>query len=40
MTIKVDHFGINVGDYAKAKAFYLAALAPLRMTLLEEIPRA
>ncbi|MCW5695300.1 MAG: VOC family protein [Bauldia sp.] len=38
MTIEIDHLGLNVGDYAGAKAFYLAALAPLRMTLLQEYP--
>jgi catechol 2,3-dioxygenase-like lactoylglutathione lyase family enzyme len=29
MSATVDHIGINVSDYEKAKAFYAAALAPL-----------
>ena len=36
MTIEVDHIGITVSDYAKAKKFYAAALAPLRMTAIME----
>ena len=31
-----DHVGFNVDDVAKSKAFYLAALAPLGMTLMRE----
>lgn len=33
----VDHFGFGVSDYARAKAFYLAALAPLGITLVMEL---
>jgi catechol 2,3-dioxygenase-like lactoylglutathione lyase family enzyme len=33
----IDHFGIGVGDYARAKAFYTATLAPLGITLLTEV---
>jgi catechol 2,3-dioxygenase-like lactoylglutathione lyase family enzyme len=29
MSVRVDHIGINVSDYEKSKAFYVAALAPL-----------
>jgi catechol 2,3-dioxygenase-like lactoylglutathione lyase family enzyme len=29
----IDHFGIGVSDYERAKAFYAAALAPLGITL-------
>ena len=29
MTIEIDHIGLSVSDYARAKDFYLAALAPL-----------
>jgi catechol 2,3-dioxygenase-like lactoylglutathione lyase family enzyme len=25
----IDHLGLSVSDYAKAKAFYVAALAPV-----------
>lgn len=32
----IDHVGINVSDYEKSKAFYIAALAPLGITLLME----
>ncbi len=39
MTIEIDHIGIGVSDYARAKAFYLAALAPLRMTMVMELPK-
>lgn len=31
MTATVDHIGINVSDFDKAKAFYTTALAPLGM---------
>lgn len=30
----IDHFGINVSDFARAKAFYSAALAPLGISVL------
>ena len=33
MSATVDHIGLNVTDYEKAKAFYAAALAPLGMTV-------
>ena len=32
----IDHTGLQVGDYARAKAFYLAALAPLGYELIAE----
>ncbi len=31
-----DHIGFNVADFAKSKAFYLAALKPLGLGLLAE----
>src|SRR5262245_7723409 len=34
----IDHVGINVSDYEKAKALYSAALAPLGIKLLKEFP--
>jgi catechol 2,3-dioxygenase-like lactoylglutathione lyase family enzyme len=34
----LDHVGILVADWNKAKAFYDAAFAPLGITLLNEIP--
>ena len=33
----IDHFGFGVADYARAKAFYVAALAPLVITLVTEV---
>jgi catechol 2,3-dioxygenase-like lactoylglutathione lyase family enzyme len=33
----IDHIGIPVSDYARAKAFYSAALAPLGYALLREV---
>ena len=33
----VDHIGFGVSDYARAKAFYSAALAPLGITLIVEV---
>lgn len=33
----VDHLGFGVSDYARAKAFYSAALAPLGITLVMEV---
>ncbi len=39
MTIELDHIGIGVSDYERAKAFYLAALEPLRMTMVMELPK-
>jgi catechol 2,3-dioxygenase-like lactoylglutathione lyase family enzyme len=32
----LDHVGIGVGDYARSKAFYEAALAPLGFTIVME----
>jgi catechol 2,3-dioxygenase-like lactoylglutathione lyase family enzyme len=40
VTIEIDHIGLTVSDYEKSKAFYAAALAPLRMTLLMEFPES
>ena len=37
----VDHLGFGVSDYARSKAFYEQALAPLGITLLmEPVPNA
>ena len=36
----IDHLGIGVADYARAKAFYGEALAPLGITLVMEIEAA
>ena len=33
----LDHVGIPVSDYARSKAFYLQALAPLGITLVMEV---
>ena len=33
----IDHIGFPVSDYARAKAFYLKALAPLGYTLIMEV---
>jgi catechol 2,3-dioxygenase-like lactoylglutathione lyase family enzyme len=33
----LDHIGIGVSDYERAKAFYTEALAPLGITLLMEV---
>lgn len=38
MTIDIDHTSLSVSDYAKAKAFYAAALAPLGCGLQMEFP--
>ena len=32
----IDHIGIEVGDYAKSKAFFAAALAPLGYSVIME----
>lgn len=32
----IDHVGLNVSDYARSKAFYTQALAPLGIALLME----
>jgi catechol 2,3-dioxygenase-like lactoylglutathione lyase family enzyme len=39
MTI-LDHVGINVSDYARSKAFYEKALAPLGITVAMEYGKA
>lgn len=36
----IDHIGISVRDYARSKAFYLAALAPLGYELVMEFDGA
>jgi catechol 2,3-dioxygenase-like lactoylglutathione lyase family enzyme len=36
----LDHIGINVSDYAKSKAFYEKALAPLGITAIMEFGKA
>jgi catechol 2,3-dioxygenase-like lactoylglutathione lyase family enzyme len=33
----LDHLGLGVSDYARAKSFYSAALAPLGITLVMEV---
>jgi catechol 2,3-dioxygenase-like lactoylglutathione lyase family enzyme len=33
----IDHIGIPVSDYARAKAFYEKALAPLGYSLIMEV---
>ncbi len=34
----IDHTGLNVSDYARAKDFYVKALAPLGYAVLMELP--
>jgi len=34
----IDHTGLNVSDFAKSKAFYLKALAPLGYQIIKELP--
>ena len=34
----IDHIGLTVSDLARAKAFYTAALAPLGMKQVAEVP--
>jgi catechol 2,3-dioxygenase-like lactoylglutathione lyase family enzyme len=34
----IDHFGFPVSDYAKSKAFYEQALAPLGYVMVMEVP--
>jgi catechol 2,3-dioxygenase-like lactoylglutathione lyase family enzyme len=34
----IDHTGLNVSDYAKSKAFYVKALAPLGYAVIMELP--
>ena len=33
----IDHFGLGVSDYARAKAFYTEVLAPFGITLVMEV---
>jgi catechol 2,3-dioxygenase-like lactoylglutathione lyase family enzyme len=34
----IDHSGLNVSDFGKSKAFYVAALAPLGYRVIKELP--
>ena len=36
----IDHTGVHVSDFARSKAFYTQALAPIGYTLLQEYPAA
>src|SRR5262245_20101250 len=36
----IDHTSLSVADFAKAKAFYTAALKPLGITVLMEFPKS
>lgn len=36
----LDHIGIKVSDYARSKAFYIKALAPLGFGLIKEVTPA
>ena len=36
----IDHIGFPVSDYAKAKAFYTQALAPLGYVLIMEVQQS
>jgi len=36
----IDHIGFPVSDYARSKAFYESALAPLGYTLIMEVAAA
>ena len=38
MSIELDHIGLSVSDYARSKAFYMAALKPLGGGLVMEFP--
>jgi len=38
MTAEIDHTGLTVEDYPRARAFYLAALAPLGIGIVMEFP--
>jgi catechol 2,3-dioxygenase-like lactoylglutathione lyase family enzyme len=35
----LDHIGIDVSDLERSKAFYAAALAPLRYRLIKDVPQ-
>jgi len=36
MSASIDHIGINVTDFARAKTFYVAALKPLGLAVLQD----
>jgi catechol 2,3-dioxygenase-like lactoylglutathione lyase family enzyme len=36
----IDHLGITVHDHAASKRFYAAALAPLNIGVVKEVPKA
>lgn len=36
MTTTIDHIGINAGNYEKSKSFYVAALAPLGLSVKQD----
>ncbi len=38
MTIEIDHMGLSVSDFERAKAFYVAALKPLGGGVIMEFP--
>ncbi len=38
MTIEIDHMGLSVSDFGRAKAFYVAALKPLGGGVIMEFP--
>jgi catechol 2,3-dioxygenase-like lactoylglutathione lyase family enzyme len=38
--VMIDHTGLQVSDFTRSKAFYLAALAPIGYGVLLELPRA
>ena len=40
MTIEIDHTSLSVTDLDAAKKFYTAALAPLRIGVMMEFPKA
>ena len=36
----LDHIGVSVSDFGKAKAFYVRALAPLGIAIVMEVPKS
>lgn len=38
MTIEIDHTSLSVSDFEAAKKFYTAALKPLRIEIIMEVP--
>ena len=36
----IDHSGVNVSNFARSRAFYVAALAPIGYTVLKEFEKA